>query len=156
MEPIEEFRYLVLAIQREGNKLFAEHLRPLGLTPSQAEVLRVLSTHQPLTLSELGGLLICETTASPSRLVDRLVAAGLVVRQAGEDRRSVRLSLTPAGGDLEIKVRDAEAHLHAALTLLLGHRPLGPTLRTLRLVADAFPTRRALARRRANSSQSSR
>lgn len=43
MRIAEELRYLILAIQREGNRLLAAELRPLGVTPSQAEVLRVLS-----------------------------------------------------------------------------------------------------------------
>src|SRR3954451_20095746 len=78
MKVDEELRYLVLAIQREGNRLLAAELRPLGITPSQAEVLRVLRDHGPLTLNALGGLLVCETGNSPSRLVDCLVAQGLV------------------------------------------------------------------------------
>src|SRR5262245_7452406 len=80
MKVVEELRYLVLAIQREGNRLLAAELRPLGITPSQAEVLRVLRDHGPLTLNALGDLLVCETGNSPSRLVDRLVAQGLVKR----------------------------------------------------------------------------
>ena len=43
--------------------MLAKGLHPLGLTPSQAEVLRVLQDHQPLSLMELGGLLVCETAA---------------------------------------------------------------------------------------------
>src|SRR5512132_4399231 len=80
MKVAEELRYLVLAIQREGNRLLAAELKPLGITPSQAEVLRVLRDHGPLTLNALGGLLVCETGNSPSRLVDRLVARGLIQR----------------------------------------------------------------------------
>jgi len=41
-------------IQREGNRLLAAELRPLGVTPSQAEVLRVLGDHGPLTLTVEG------------------------------------------------------------------------------------------------------
>src|SRR5687767_13058071 len=82
MHPVEELRYLILAIQREGNRILAADLKALGLTPSQAEVLRVLREFQPLTLTGLGELLVCETGTSPSRLVDRLVAQGLVQRQA--------------------------------------------------------------------------
>lgn len=88
MRVAEELRYLILAIQREGNRLLAAELRPLGVTPSQAEVLRVLSDHQPLTLNALGELLVCETGNSPSRLVDRLVAQDLVQRDTDpHDRR---------------------------------------------------------------------
>src|SRR6266540_6303039 len=82
----------------EGNRLLAAELRPMGLTPSQAEVLRVLADHQPLTLTALGELLVCETGSSPSRLVDRLVAQGLIQRDTDPaDRRFLTLSLTTEG-----------------------------------------------------------
>ena len=42
MEPIEEFRYLVLAAQREGARALATALKPHDLTPSQAEAIAVL------------------------------------------------------------------------------------------------------------------
>src|SRR6188472_3465412 len=98
MTPVEELRYLILALQREGNRLLAAGLRELKLTPSQAETLRVLADHQPLSLSGLGELLVCETGDNPSRLVDRLVKVGLVDRRADpSDRRHVTLRLTPLG-----------------------------------------------------------
>jgi hypothetical protein len=66
MRAAEELRYLILALQREGNRLLAAGLRPLGLTPSQAEVLRVLAERQPLTLSALGQLVVGHSaTAEP-------------------------------------------------------------------------------------------
>ncbi|HEY7485836.1 MAG TPA: MarR family transcriptional regulator [Streptosporangiaceae bacterium] len=151
MRPVEELRYLILAVQREGNRLLAADLRPLGLTPSQAEVLRVLHDHQPLTLSALGRLLVCETTASPSRLVDRLVAQGLIQRitDAG-DRRFVTLTLTPRGRELERGVEAVEERLYATLDRLTADQPVRETLQLLRKVADPFPAGQALARRRGN------
>lgn len=93
----DELRYLILAAQREGSRRFAAWLRSANLTPAQAEVLEVLRGRSPLTLAELGRLLVCET-GSPSRLVDGLVRRGLVVRMPGQDdRRVVGLALTPAG-----------------------------------------------------------
>jgi MarR family transcriptional regulator, organic hydroperoxide resistance regulator len=149
MGPAEELRYLILAIQREGNRLFAAELRPLGVTPSQAEVLRVLRDHQPLTLNGLGELLVCETTASPSRLVDRLVAQGLVQREVDpDDRRFVTLVLTTDGRRMARRVATAEDRLHARLEELSAGQPIDATLRLLRNVADAFPAGQALARRR--------
>ena len=68
MEEAEEIRYLFLAVQREGNRYFAERLSRLALTPAQAEVLRVLQDHQPLSLLGLGELLVCESR-SPSRRI---------------------------------------------------------------------------------------
>lgn len=149
MKPVEELRYLILAVQREGNRLYATSLRPLGLTPSQAEVLRVLQDHQPLTLSGLGELLICETSTSPSRLVDRLVAQGLVQRDVdAADRRFVTLSLTADGRALVRKVGRAENKLHDMLDRLTEDAPVQETISLLRRVADAFPAGQALARRR--------
>ena len=52
-------------------------LRPLGVTPAQAEVLQVLADRQPLTLTGLGELLVSESGTNPSRLTGRLVTAGL-------------------------------------------------------------------------------
>jgi DNA-binding MarR family transcriptional regulator len=149
MRPAEELRYLVLALQREGNRLLAGKLRPLGLTPSQAEVLRVLADRQPLTLSGLGALLVCETTASPSRLVDRLATQGLVQREVDpDDRRSVTLSLTADGRRLVGRITAAENELYDVLDRLTIDEPLEETLRLLRAVAEAFPAGRALALRR--------
>lgn len=92
-----EIRLLVLAAQRHGSRMLAGYLRDASLTPAQSEVLEVLASHEPLTLVELGRLLVCET-GSPSRLVDTLVKRDLVTREPGrDDKRVVLLRLTPAG-----------------------------------------------------------
>lgn len=149
MRPAEELRYLILAIQREGNRLFAADLRPLGLTPSQAEVLRVLVDHQPLTLGGLGELLVCETGSSPSRLVDRLVARGLIERRVDpDDRRFVTLALTPEGREMADRTAVAEERLNDTVGRLTAGQPVGAVLDVLRAVADAFPAGQAVARRR--------
>ena len=112
MNAAEELRYLVLAAQREGNRILLDLLRPLGVSPSQAEVIRVLADHGPLSLVDLGVLLVCET-GSPSRLVDGLVTATLLERiPALDDRRRVILSLTNAGREKEVSIRAVEATLH--------------------------------------------
>jgi DNA-binding MarR family transcriptional regulator len=149
MKVAEELRYLVLAVQREGNRLLAAELRPLGITPSQAEVLRVLRDHGPLTLNALGGLLVCETGNSPSRLVDRLVAQGLIERDIDpHDRRYLALSLTKDGRALCRRIVAAERVLHKTIDKLVAGQPVSETISTLRAVAEAFPAGEALARRR--------
>ncbi|HEY9390040.1 MAG TPA: MarR family transcriptional regulator [Mycobacteriales bacterium] len=149
MRAAEELRYLILAIQREGNRLLAADLRPLGLTPSQAEVLRVLADRQALTLSGLGELLVCEAGHNPSRLVDRLVTAGLVDRQADRnDRRHVRLSLTDEGARLAERVAVVEERLYRTIDDLTAGQPVDATLALLRAFADSFPAGQALALRR--------
>jgi DNA-binding MarR family transcriptional regulator len=149
MRVAEELRYLILAIQREGNRLLAAELRPLGVTPSQAEVLRVLGDHGPLTLTALGELLVCETGNSPSRLVDRLVAQDLVRRDIDpEDRRYVMLSLTTGGEDLSRRICAVEELLYSTIDELVADHDVDETLGTLRALAAAFPAGRAVARRR--------
>src|SRR5262249_35812529 len=106
MTPAQELHFLILAAQRTGGRMTAGVLKPLGLTPAQAEVLQVLGEFGPMSPNPLGGLLICET-GSPSRLVGSLVGKGLVARACAEaDRRAVELSLTPKGAEaLEVAAR---------------------------------------------------
>ena len=149
MRVAEELRYLILAIQREGNRLLAAELRPLDLTPSQAEVLRVLRDHGPMTLTALGDLLVCETGNSPSRLVERLVARGLVQRdQDPVDRRSLALNLTSEGRRLSRRVVTCEERLYRVIDDLVAEQPVDQVIQTLRSLADVFPSGQALARRR--------
>ncbi|PUB25972.1 DNA-binding MarR family transcriptional regulator [Promicromonospora sp. AC04] len=148
MRPAEELRYLVLAIQREGNRLLASELRPLGVTPSQAEVVRVLADYQPLTLAGLGELLVCETGGSPSRLVDRLVTVGLVDRGAGAtDRRRVTLALTADGERLAARIAEVEERLYERIDGLTTGTPVSEALTLLRAFAGAFPAGQAVVRR---------
>src|SRR5215218_2774723 len=147
MNKVEALRYLILAAQREGNRMLAERLRPLGLTPSQAEVLRVLQEHQPLSLVELGGLLVCET-GSPSRLVRRLVRAGLVERTPSEaDKRRVTLSLTHKGEEAASGVAEVEAALHGTISEAFGGDELSGAVAALRRLVAGRPAGDALARR---------
>ena len=148
MHPAEELRYLLLAAQREGNRAFARRLRPLGLTPSQAEVLRLLDERQPLSLPGLGELRVCESGTNPSRLVDRLVTTGLVRRNVAEhDRRNVELSLTDDGRTAAGRVAEVEAELYQFIDGALGDRdPSSITDFLWALVADR-PAGDALSRR---------
>jgi DNA-binding MarR family transcriptional regulator len=148
MASVDELRYLILALQREGNRVLATALKPAGLTPSQAEALLVVADRQPLTLAGLGKLLVCESGSSPSRLVDRLVNQGLMVRaEDPDDRRRVTLSLTAAGQATARHAREAEAQLHQVLAQVAADTPLGPLLRGLRRMAASTPGGQALRRR---------
>ena len=147
MEPVEELRYLVLAAQREGNRLFAEGLQPLGLTPAQAEALRVLEEWEPVALVELGSLLVCEQ-GSPSRLVAGLISAGYVARASSpDDRRRVVLRLAPRGREVAERVRAVEAALHTTLSELVPDQQVEVLLSLFRRVVAGRPAGDALARR---------
>lgn len=148
MDTAEELRYLVLAAQREGNRMLARALRPWGLAPSQAEVLRILADFGPLTLTGLGGLLVCESGHNPSRLVDRLVLKGVIERrQSQEDRREIELTLNTDGALLAEKVKSIEDVIHIQIAQVLEGHDVEPTLRLLRQFVRGLPSGQALARR---------
>ena len=77
----------------------AEELKPRGLTPTQYNVLRILRGAEPegLGRNEVRDRLV-SPVADATRLLDRLVDMGLVVRaRGGEDRRVVRSRINARG-----------------------------------------------------------
>ncbi|WP_405584604.1 MarR family winged helix-turn-helix transcriptional regulator [Streptomyces sp. NBC_01190] len=139
-----ELRYLVLAAQREGARYMAGLLKSLSLTPAQAEILLVLSQRAPLTLAEVGRLIVCESH-SPSRIVDTLVKRGLVSREPGQiDRRVVYLGLTPHGEDLLPELREVDMGVDAMIASTLGPDEKGVMIRALRKIIDGTASGTAL------------
>jgi MarR family transcriptional regulator, organic hydroperoxide resistance regulator len=149
MDPVEELRYLVLAAQRDGNRALAAQLRPLGLTPAQAEVINVLArSGRPLTVREVGDHLVCEP-GSPSRLVTSLADAGLVSRSVDpRDARAWTLELSASGRQAAAAVRAVEAAFHEELRSgLTSERDIDAALRVLRRLAPDGASGAALGRR---------
>lgn len=147
MQPTEELRYLLLAVQREGNRMLAEALRPLDLTPAQGEVLRVLQEHQPLSLIALGDLLVCEH-GSPSRLVNGLVEAGLVERTPSLiNGRMVTLTLTARGQERAEQVKSVEAAMYELIDKTLPDVSIPDLNALLWRFVEGRPAGNALAHR---------
>ncbi|WP_251443717.1 MarR family winged helix-turn-helix transcriptional regulator [Microbacterium sp. USTB-Y] len=148
MRQAEQIRYLLLAAQREGNRRLAAALEPIGLSPAQSEVLRILGDHGDqgeLTVSGVGRMLVCDSGTNPSRLIERLVQAGYIERvEAGEDRRRVHLRLTPTGRAKEQETRAIEDAMYAELDALPGATDL---IAPLELLVTGAPAGEALRRR---------
>jgi MarR family transcriptional regulator, organic hydroperoxide resistance regulator len=148
VDPLFELALSVKAFHRELERWANEAMRPLGLTGPQADALFVIGQAEPLALKELGELLIAEA-GHPSRLVDRLVEAGLVQRRAaGGDRRRVELSLTARGRKLEKRVVAAREGVMELGRQALGDRDFGPALELLRELLAGTPYADLIARRR--------
>jgi len=147
MNKAEELRYLFLAVQREGNRQLVEVLRPLGLTPAQAEVLQVVEQYQPLTLIELGERLVCET-GSPSRLVNSMVAAGWLVKSPSPtDGRAVNLSLGERAEAIMPELNRIEAAYNEGVGQLVDGATMDMALDLLWKLADGTASGEALKRR---------
>lgn len=148
MLPSEELRYLVLATQREGSRTLSNILKPLGLTSAQSEVLHVLRIHEPLSLIELGRLLVCET-GSPSRLVNRLVSNGLISQiQSDKDSRKVVLTLTESGKELAEQVNKIESEFNNEISLKINDFPIQKLIDVMWGIVDNTPSGEALKRRK--------
>ena len=148
MDPLFELALSVKAAQRELERRMNEAMDPLGLTAAQADALVVIGQAGPLSLKELGELLIAEA-GHPSRLVDRLVEAGLVERSvADDDRRRIVLSLTPRGRKLEERVLAAREGVLDLGRALVGDRDLQPALGLFRDLLEHSAFAELLARRR--------
>lgn len=148
MRTAEHVRYLVLAAQREGNRTLTTLLSHIDLTPAQSEALRIVADHGPLALKELGDMLVCDSGTSPSRIVERLVAAGLVDRDVDEnDRRQVRLTASPLGRDRAASVRDIEDKLYDVIDGALGPEDADTLIRVLGVLTQGSPAGAALDNR---------
>jgi MarR family transcriptional regulator, organic hydroperoxide resistance regulator len=148
VDPLLELAMSVKAAQRELERRQNEAMRPLGLTAAQADALLVIGQAGPLSLNELGDLLIAEA-GHPSRLVDRLVEADLVQRRPAEDdRRRVDLSLTPRGRRLQKRIVAARESVLELGHALVGDRDLEPTLDLFREMLKVTPFAELIERRR--------
>ncbi len=114
------------------------HVRDLGLTPAQFDIVATLGNTPGLSFKELGEKTLI-TKGTLTGVVDRLEAQRLVRRDASpEDGRSVIVSLTPAGARLFDKAFSAHlAHLRRALGGL-SPAQLQRFETTLRSLRDAF------------------
>ncbi|GAB3397042.1 MarR family transcriptional regulator [Humibacter soli] len=124
--------------------MFAAALKPLGLTPAWAETLDILEEREPLTIRELGLLLVCEGD-HPSRLVTRMVAAGLVSTEPSpKDDRARLVKLTPEGRALLPRLREVEEQFHAGIEAALTSGDLEVSERVLGAFIHGTPAGEAL------------
>lgn len=89
--------YLLARASQAVSEGFLATLKGRGVSVREWRVLGSLWDVDCLTLGELAGAILCEQS-STTRLVDRLVAAGLVEKRAvSDDRRKVHVRLTEKG-----------------------------------------------------------
>jgi MarR family transcriptional regulator, organic hydroperoxide resistance regulator len=148
VDPLLELAMSIKAAQRELERRQNESMRPLGLTAAQADALVVIGQAGPLSLNELGNLLIAEA-GHPSRLVDRLVETGFVERRpAASDRRRVELTLTARGRRLQKRILASRESMLELGRVVVGDRDLKPILKLFREALQVTPFAELIERRR--------
>lgn len=148
MDQLLELGLCLKAAQRGIERAMNEALEPLGVTAAQADAITVIGQAEPLSLKELGDLLIAEA-GHPSRLVDRLVGAGYVERfAAAEDRRRIVLSLTRKGRKLAAKIEETRRSVLDLARQLIGERDVEPTLELFNEMLEHTPYKELIDRRR--------
>ncbi|UQS83333.1 MarR family winged helix-turn-helix transcriptional regulator [Bombilactobacillus thymidiniphilus] len=114
-EQIELLRFLLKSCEREGLANFNNLLKELKITANQAEVLTVLDTYGPMSIKNLGQLLICERQ-SPSRLVSSVINKGLArTIPYQKDKRVNLVQLSSAGQQLIPILRQKNAEFNASI-----------------------------------------
>src|SRR4051812_47006736 len=104
--------YFIGMVRRRLNLAFAAAIRAEGITTRQYGVLSRLWREDGLTLDELVASLYSDQS-SLSRIVDRMVRAGLVERRVdADDRRVRRIYLTNRGRALQARTRHHEVALN--------------------------------------------
>ncbi|WP_183073284.1 MarR family winged helix-turn-helix transcriptional regulator [Roseinatronobacter ekhonensis] len=97
-----------------GNAVVARLLAPYDLSLAQWAVLQTLWRNGPLKLVEIARL-TGNAAPATSRLVDRMVDAGLVTRsEVPQDRRTVTVAVAPRGEELR-HLQDIYQQVNAVL-----------------------------------------
>ncbi|ALS61868.1 MarR family winged helix-turn-helix transcriptional regulator [Pandoraea norimbergensis] len=101
-------------LSKARNLLAAEMdqaLKPLDLTGPQMGILRTLGVGEITTPLEMSKMLAMDS-GSTTRMLDKLEAKGLISRhRSTEDRRVVKLALTPAGKRVDDQIPDIAPHV---------------------------------------------
>ena len=103
--------YLLARASEEVSAQFHARLKKHGLQVPEWRVLAALSDGDGIKLGELAAAAL-KRQPTMTKIVDRMERAGLVERRTGrEDRRQVRIYITPAGrARVREALKDAKRH----------------------------------------------
>jgi DNA-binding MarR family transcriptional regulator len=132
---IAAFRRQLRVLEREVVRQLVEDTGCCGVTMAQCHTLVELAAAE-LSLTGLAAALGLDTSTL-SRTVDGLVRAGLVKRaEDAVDRRSVRLTLTPAGREKVALIDGTCNRYYADLLGGIGERDRRSVLRAVKLLGE--------------------
>ena len=137
----ERFSGALHSTSRAWRQALDRRLKYLGLSQAGWMTIAVAAkARSPLSQSELADRLAVEGATMVS-MVDRLVKAGLVVREPSTtDRRVKRVVLTPAGNRLYGQVRDEAAAFRKELLATMDPKKLLVATELLESLQDLIDT----------------
>ena len=122
-----------------ASRFWKDRLAPLRLTTAQATVLAFLNEEDGITSAELGKRIQLDS-ATLTGLINRLEAANLLKRRKDrEDRRAVRVFLTPPGRGLSQQVVVLTTRAHHEFLSRIGDAKPGQLAVFLEKVSKPFP-----------------
>ncbi len=141
LDPGQELPLSLLLTREYVSRLLDERLfRPEGITDQQYNVLRILKGGPPegYLIRDIKGRMVVRNADVP-RLVDRMVARGLVERTVDSaDRRGHRVRITPKGLVLEARITGPQKDLSRFLLGLLSEEETRVLLTLLERVRDGI------------------
>jgi DNA-binding MarR family transcriptional regulator len=101
----DQLAYMIASINRQLESELEERLRPGGVPIEQFRILEVLDANEKLAMGEIATLSLIEP-ATLTKIVDKMVAEGLVYRAPDpNDRRRVLILTAPTGKALYKRLR---------------------------------------------------
>jgi MarR family 2-MHQ and catechol resistance regulon transcriptional repressor len=116
----------------------AGHIKEMGLTMTQFDIIATLGNQLPMTCKELGDKTLV-SKGTMTGVLERLEAKGLINKFVNvEDGRSYKIGLTPAGNKLFKKVFPAHVEFLGEAIRQLGKKELDQAIVVLRDVKTVF------------------
>jgi DNA-binding MarR family transcriptional regulator len=107
--------FLLAKAYQKAHGEFKKRLQPYGLTPIQHLILETLWAEDGLSAGDIGKLLVFDG-ATISGVLDRLSAGGWVLKKSdSEDKRVLRIFLTPKSKDLKPELSKERNHINDEL-----------------------------------------
>lgn len=126
----DQLAYMIASLNRQLEAELEDRLRPGGVPIEQYRILEVLDASEPVAMGEIAQQSLIEAPTL-TKIVDKMVAEGLVYRAPDpNDRRRVLILTAPAGKTLFKRLRGVStAQEQRIVDLLEGEK--AAALRTL-------------------------
>ncbi len=112
--------FLLAKAYQKAHSAFKQKLAPFGITPVQQLILAVLEEEQFLSPGEIAERVAMDN-ATLSGVLERMAEAGMIRKEGNrEDRRSIRVSLTPKARKMQDELTEQRKVINEEITSKLS------------------------------------